>query len=84
MLFRSADLVNGYRETWTLVRGIQGDGATADSIQAGVATLLIAADKRGISVPTGAAASSAPPKAAPTRRDTPNELADANGDDLPF
>lgn len=79
-----AGLVNRYREATIIVRAIQGDGATADSIQAGVATLLIAADKMGIAVPTGAAASPAPPKAAPPRRDTPSDLPDAHGDDLPF
>ena len=84
-----ADLVNAYRETWTLVSEIQGEGATPDSIQAGVATILIAADKRGIAVPAGAAASpaptkSAPMKSAPPRRDDPSDLPDANGDDLPF
>lgn len=50
-----ADMVSSYRETWALVAGIQGKDATADSIQAGVATLLIQADKRNIPVPSAVA-----------------------------
>lgn len=75
-------LVQSYARAWQAVSQIQGANGTADSVQAGTATLLIAADKRGIVIPAQTKRVAAPLTSKSTYEEPLPEYTDH--DSLPF
>lgn len=75
-------LVQSYARAWQTVSQIQGANGTADSVQAGTATLLIAADKRGIVIPAQTKRVAAPLPSKSTYEEPLPEYTDH--DSLPF
>lgn len=46
------EILAGYRTIWAQVAAVQGQKATPESIQSGVATLMIQASQKGVPLPT--------------------------------